>query len=33
MQDALTALHAAPVEAEAREVLEQLALEATSRKL
>ncbi|MCW2570956.1 MAG: polyprenyl synthetase [Frankiales bacterium] len=33
MQDALTALHAAPVEAEAREVLEQLALEATSRRL
>jgi geranylgeranyl diphosphate synthase type I len=33
MQDALTALHAAPVEAAAREVLEQLALEATSRRL
>jgi len=31
MDDALTALHAAPVEDEAREVLEQLALAATAR--
>jgi geranylgeranyl diphosphate synthase type I len=33
LQDALTALHAVPVELEARAVLEQLALEATSRRV